>query len=72
MEVLVDINLRSPVDFEKTQTLPPSTPNIFESSLHYSIIEESINKNSAKRLLEHFMLDQDLSTKFLREAIFTG
>ncbi len=48
MQVVVDINHRSPMDFAKKQKLPESLPQRYEKKIECAIIEESINKNSAK------------------------
>ena len=48
MQVIVDINRRSPIDFAKKQKLPESLPQKYDKKIECAIIEESINKNSAK------------------------
>jgi hypothetical protein len=55
MQVIVDINHRSPMEFEKIQKLPESDPSMYKQEVEYAIIEESINKASAKKILDDFI-----------------
>ncbi len=60
------------MDFEKKQKLPESNFNLYENNIEYAIIEETINKNSAKRILDNFVEKSKFpSINFLRDAIIS-
>jgi len=60
------------MDFAKKQKLPESIPQRYDKKIECAIIEESINKNSAKQILDDFnSSSQHVSTNFLRDAIYS-
>lgn len=60
------------MDFEKKQKLPESNFKLYEKDIEYAIIEETINKVSARKLLDNFVEKSKLpSINFLRDAIIS-
>ena len=74
MEVQVDINIRSPKAFSKSQALPSREPDFYKGHLNYAIVDEDIDLERANDILLNFCTESKKypERNIIRDIVVTG
>lgn len=72
LRVEVDINIKSPKDFDEKQLLPESDKALYKHLLEFAIIDSSLNMEKVRQALDNFEENFDPSSEHIKEAIITG
>jgi len=72
LDVLIDINIQSPVELSKEQPLPESVQSLYTGEAEFAILDYTLNLPKIDTILTNYCQKaKDQSTEFVRDIIFS-